>query len=135
VSDEQGIIKGMRVAIFPYDPQWQRDFERVSRQLRAVLRKVDVLAIEHVGSTSVRGLPAKPVIDIDIVVDQDSLPHAVDALARLATSMRERRASLAGTPSSPQTPTPVGMSMCASKAVWRYATTSLCGIPCVGTVN
>ena len=71
----------MRVAISSYDAQWQRDFERISRQLWAVLHKIDVLAVEHVGSTSVPGLPAKPVIDIDIVVGREALSQAVDALS------------------------------------------------------
>jgi GrpB-like predicted nucleotidyltransferase (UPF0157 family) len=70
----------MRVTVAPYDPQWQTDFERVSRDLSIALSGVDVLAVEHVGSTSVRDLPAKPIIDIDIVVPPDALPRALAAL-------------------------------------------------------
>jgi GrpB-like predicted nucleotidyltransferase (UPF0157 family) len=70
----------MRVTVAPYDPQWQTDFERVSRDLSIALSGVDVLAVEHVGSTSVRDLPAKPIIDIDIVVRPDGLPRALAAL-------------------------------------------------------
>ena len=80
MSDEQGIIVGMRVDISLYDARWQMDFERISRRLWAVLHKIDVLAVGHVGSTSVPGMPAKPVIDIDIVVGQEAMPQAVDAL-------------------------------------------------------
>jgi len=36
------------------------------------------LAIEHVGSTSVKGLAAKPVIDIDIVVKDDEVPKTIE---------------------------------------------------------
>jgi GrpB-like predicted nucleotidyltransferase (UPF0157 family) len=70
----------MRVTVAPYDPQWQTDFERVSRELSIALSGVDVLTIEHVGSTSVPGLPAKPIIDIDIVVCPEALRRALAAL-------------------------------------------------------
>jgi GrpB-like predicted nucleotidyltransferase (UPF0157 family) len=70
----------MRVTVAPYDPQWQTDFDRVSRELSIALSGVDVLAVEHVGSTSVPDLPAKPIIDIDIVVGRDVLPRALTAL-------------------------------------------------------
>jgi GrpB-like predicted nucleotidyltransferase (UPF0157 family) len=70
----------MRVTVAPYDPQWQTDFDRVSRELSIALSGVDVLAVEHVGSTSVPDLPAKPIIDIDIVVGPDALPRAFAAL-------------------------------------------------------
>ncbi len=66
--------------IAPYDPQWRKDFERISQELSSALRKVDVLAVEHAGSTSVPGLPTKPVIDIDIVVEPETLPDALAAL-------------------------------------------------------
>lgn len=43
-----------------------------------MLLRVDVLTIEHVGSTSVPGLPAKPIIDVDIVVPRDGISRAID---------------------------------------------------------
>lgn len=74
------MIWGMRVVIAPYDPRWRADFERIREELSSALIGVDVLAVEHVGSTSVPGLPAKPVIDIDVVVGPAALPHAIEAL-------------------------------------------------------
>jgi GrpB-like predicted nucleotidyltransferase (UPF0157 family) len=53
--------------IVDYDPQWAELFEREAVRIRAVLAE-RVLRIEHVGSTSVPGLPAKPVIDMVLVV-------------------------------------------------------------------
>jgi GrpB-like predicted nucleotidyltransferase (UPF0157 family) len=50
-----------------YDPGWPRLFEREAARIREALG-VKALRIEHVGSTSVPGLAAKPVIDIDLVV-------------------------------------------------------------------
>ena len=49
------------------DPGWPADFDRVAAAVRAALGD-RVLELHHVGSTSVAGLPAKPVIDVDLVV-------------------------------------------------------------------
>ena len=64
----------------PYDPAWPERFDTIHSQLRAALTTVSVVAIEHVGSTSVPGLAAKPVIDIDVVVARDDVAHAIAAL-------------------------------------------------------
>jgi GrpB-like predicted nucleotidyltransferase (UPF0157 family) len=56
-----------RVRIVEYDPQWAELFEREAARIRGVLAERAV-RIEHIGSTSVPGLPAKPVIDIVLVV-------------------------------------------------------------------
>ena len=55
------------ITVVPYDPSWHEAFERICRELKSALHD-SVLAIEHVGSTSVPGLYAKPIIDIDIVI-------------------------------------------------------------------
>lgn len=56
-----------RVRIVDYDPQWGDLFEREAARIRSVLSG-RALRIEHVGSTSVPGLAAKPIIDIVLVV-------------------------------------------------------------------
>ena len=53
--------------IVDYDSQWGALFEREAARIRSVL-SVSALRIEHVGSTSVPGLAAKPIIDIVLVV-------------------------------------------------------------------
>src|SRR3954469_8029401 len=50
-----------------YDQRWPADFARVATRIRAALGD-RALEMPHVGSTSVPGLPAKPIIDIDLVV-------------------------------------------------------------------
>lgn len=50
-----------------YDPEWPQLFEREARRIRTALGE-RALLLEHVGSTSVPGLAAKPVIDIVLVV-------------------------------------------------------------------
>ncbi|MCL2603654.1 MAG: GrpB family protein [Defluviitaleaceae bacterium] len=52
----------------PYDAAWPDEFKKIEDELVSALPDA-VLAIEHVGSTSVPGLFAKPIIDIDIVID------------------------------------------------------------------
>ena len=54
-----------------YDPQWPRLYEREADRIRAVLGP-KALRVEHVGSTSVPGLAAKPVIDMVLVVADSS---------------------------------------------------------------
>lgn len=56
-----------RVQLVDYDPEWPRLFEREAARVRAALGD-RVLLLEHVGSTSVPGLAAKPRIDMLLVV-------------------------------------------------------------------
>jgi GrpB-like predicted nucleotidyltransferase (UPF0157 family) len=69
------------VIVVAYDPSWPAVFAGIADHIRAALGDLAV-AIEHVGSTAVPGLAAKPIIDIDAVV-----PAAADvptAITRLA---------------------------------------------------
>lgn len=71
----------MRVLVLPYDPAWPRRFEAIRAQLEAALQGVPLVGIEHVGSTSVPGLAAKPILDIDVIVAAGQLGPAIAALA------------------------------------------------------
>jgi GrpB-like predicted nucleotidyltransferase (UPF0157 family)/GNAT superfamily N-acetyltransferase len=75
-----------RVLIVDYDPLWADLFEREAARIRAILGE-RALRIEHVGSTSVSGLPAKPVIDIVLVVP-DSADETAYVPALAATGYR-----------------------------------------------
>src|SRR3984893_14548592 len=69
-----------RIQIDEYTPEWPRLFEREATRIRAALGDQIVL-LEHVGSTSVPGLAAKPRIDILLVVlDSADEPTYVPAL-------------------------------------------------------
>ena len=70
------------IEIADYDDEWPARFANLRAELSATLasRGVPFVAIEHVGSTSVPGLAAKPVIDCDIIVTADSVPSASAAL-------------------------------------------------------
>jgi GrpB-like predicted nucleotidyltransferase (UPF0157 family) len=56
------------IVIDDYDPAWAGRFDALRGQLEEALGDL-VLGIEHVGSTSVPGLAAKPIIDIDLLVE------------------------------------------------------------------
>ena len=69
------------VQIVPYDPQWKVEFEKIRRMIEQYAGAY-FSSIEHVGSTSVEGLGAKPVIDLDAVLkDPDDLPKVIAKLA------------------------------------------------------
>jgi len=70
----------MAVMVVPYSDEWPEQFERAATELRRALEGVPVLAIAHVGSTAVPGLAAKPVIDIDVVVERAHVEGAIAAL-------------------------------------------------------
>jgi GrpB-like predicted nucleotidyltransferase (UPF0157 family) len=61
-------MKTKRVIVLPYNEKWKEEFEKIKNELEQVIGN-DIISIEHVGSTSVEGLAAKPIIDIDIVID------------------------------------------------------------------
>jgi GrpB-like predicted nucleotidyltransferase (UPF0157 family) len=56
-----------QIRLVDYDPAWPRRFENEAARIRSVLVE-RALRIEHTGSTSVPGLPAKPVIDMVLAV-------------------------------------------------------------------
>jgi GrpB-like predicted nucleotidyltransferase (UPF0157 family) len=56
------------IVIEDYDPAWADRFAAARSLLSEALSGL-IIAIEHVGSTSVPGLPAKPIIDIDLLIE------------------------------------------------------------------
>ncbi|WP_020658087.1 GrpB family protein [Amycolatopsis benzoatilytica] len=78
---------GTTITLAEYDPEWPRLYEREAARIRAALGERVVL-LEHVGSTSVPGLAAKPIVDILLEVpdsdDEDNyLPDLEAAGYRL----------------------------------------------------
>ncbi len=73
------------VTVVEYDPAWPARFAALAARAAAVLaRPPEVPArVEHVGSTAVPGLAAKPVIDLDVVVAPGDVPRAIARLAAL----------------------------------------------------
>ncbi len=60
----------MTVKVLPYNPQWKAEFLKLSSFLKDNI-SLDYVDIQHVGSTSVEGLWAKPIIDLDIIVENE----------------------------------------------------------------
>jgi GrpB-like predicted nucleotidyltransferase (UPF0157 family) len=60
----------------PYDPNWASSFERERLRLTPILQPYLIEPLEHIGSTSVPGLVAKPIIDMLAVVEDISPVNA-----------------------------------------------------------
>lgn len=65
-------MKTKKVVVLPYDEAWQNEFEVIKDEIESAIGDV-IIAIEHVGSTAVRGMSAKPCIDIDVVIEDYSV--------------------------------------------------------------
>ena len=71
------------IVVVDYDPGWPAAFEALRAQIWPVVRDV-AISIEHVGSTAVPGLAAKPVVDISVVVPTAAtVPTGILRLASL----------------------------------------------------
>jgi GrpB-like predicted nucleotidyltransferase (UPF0157 family) len=76
-------MTGQPVYIADYDPRWPATFEQLRGPIAAALGAL-ALRIEHVGSTAVPGLAAKPIIDLDIVIgSRADLPAVIAKLRPL----------------------------------------------------
>ena len=75
-------MRTKHVVVLPYDEKWKLNFIEIKNELEAALGNLAV-SIEHVGSTSVEGLAAKPIIDIDVVVKSGDVQAAISALQNI----------------------------------------------------
>jgi GrpB-like predicted nucleotidyltransferase (UPF0157 family) len=60
-------VKTAKVIVEPWQPEWKTAFEAIRAEVEAALGD-RILSIQHVGSTSVEGMSAKPCIDLDVVI-------------------------------------------------------------------
>src|SRR5215831_11264786 len=82
--------QNQEIVIADYDPIWRHWFESAAFRIREALGD-KVLQLDHVGSTSVRGLPAKPLIDINMVVADTTAEDAyVPPLEAIGYKLRVR---------------------------------------------
>ena len=76
-------MRTAKVIVTPYNKAWKTDFENIKRELASALGDL-AIGIEHVGSTSVEGMSAKPCIDIDVVIrDYDVFDAVVEKLSAI----------------------------------------------------
>lgn len=72
-----------QVVVLPYDAKWKSDFENIKKEIENAIGEL-IVGVEHVGSTSVEGLSAKPCIDIDVVIkDYSVFDDVVDRLGAI----------------------------------------------------
>ena len=65
-------MRTKRVVVVPYDEVWKNAFEEIKTEIEAEIGDL-ILGIEHVGSTSVEGMFAKPCIDMDVIIKDYSV--------------------------------------------------------------
>ncbi len=106
----------MAITVVPYSADWPARFERLAGTLRAALHGVPGAVVEHVGSTAVPGLAAKPVLDVDVIVSGRDVLGAVAALAAVGYVHRGDLASPAARRSARRTRTRPGTCTCAPGA-------------------
>lgn len=83
-------VRRYPIEIVPYDPRWPEAYERERDRISATLGD-RVLRYEHMGSTSVPGLAAKPIVDISAAVASLSVvPSVIKELAPLGYELHEQ---------------------------------------------
>ena len=75
-------MKTPKVIVLPYEEAWKSAFEEIRVELEDAIGDL-ILGIEHVGSTAVEGLSAKPCIDIDVIIKDYAIFD--DVAAKLKT--------------------------------------------------
>lgn len=74
-----------------YNPRWKSAFEELEKVYRDVLGEL-IVAIEHVGSTAIGNISAKPILDIDLVIDDYSVfPDVIKKLHSIGYRYRGNR--------------------------------------------
>ena len=65
-------MRTRKVVVLTYDVAWKTAFEKIMNEIEAEIGDL-IIGIEHVGSTSVEGMSAKPCIDIDVIIKDYSV--------------------------------------------------------------
>ena len=88
-------MRTKHIVVQPYTREWEQGFLDIRNEIQDALGEL-ALRIEHVGSTAVPGLSAKPIIDIDVVIKDDSVFGAVVSKLRAIGYMHEGDLGIAG---------------------------------------
>jgi GrpB-like predicted nucleotidyltransferase (UPF0157 family) len=77
----QAAVRQDPVVVVPYDAAWPRLFEQQRGPIETALQPWLIGPVEHIGSTAVPGLPAKPIIDmLARITDYDAGPRIIEAM-------------------------------------------------------
>lgn len=75
-------MKGI-VRVVPYDPMWKQEFLKIKAMIMDCIGDL-INSVDHIGSTAIEGLAAKPVIDIDVVIDSyEVFPTVKERLSKI----------------------------------------------------
>jgi len=69
-------MRTTKVVVLPYDSAWKAAFEEIRKEIEQAAGDL-IVDVEHVGSTSVEGMSAKPCIDLDVVIPDHAVFDAV----------------------------------------------------------
>ena len=73
-------MRTTKVTVLPYDSAWKTAFEEIRKEIEEAVGDL-IVGMEHVGSTSVEGMSAKPCIDLDVIIpDYTVFDNVVDRL-------------------------------------------------------
>ena len=76
-------MRTTKVMVVPYDNGWKTAFEKIRREIERAIGDL-IVGIEHVGSTAVVGMSAKPCIDLDVIIrDYTVFAAVVERLAAI----------------------------------------------------
>lgn len=118
-TTEGSARKGEPITIAEYDPTWPDRYIAWQRELNAALGST-ATRIEHVGSTSVRGLPAKPIIDVQVsVIDLADEHGYVPPLEQRGLQLRSRDSQHRYFRPHPDRPRDVHIHVCAAGSDWE----------------
>ncbi|MGH3343098.1 MAG: GrpB family protein [Carbonactinosporaceae bacterium] len=120
LGDILGEPRRDRVAVVPYDVHWPLRFGRIrddlARALGPVARRVD-----HIGSTAIPGMAARPAIDVQVSVeDLDAEEDYRPAFESLGWTLRGREPSHRYFRAPPGQPRDTHIYVCASGTAWEY---------------
>lgn len=110
---------GEVIAVVPYDPSWPAQFEVWRSRLSAALGP-SALRIDHVGSTAVPGLAAKPIIDIQVSLDDpEAEADYLSAVEGTGLQLRAREPGHRYFRPPPDRPRDVHVHVCAAGSAWE----------------
>lgn len=77
-----------KIVLADYDPQWPQVYDDIAREITLIIGD-NLVAVHHIGSTSITDMPAKPIIDVIVVVNDITLVDAHnDAFAQLGFTVK-----------------------------------------------
>lgn len=75
------IITFMTATIEPYNPEWKTEFENIKQIIESEFKDSGIdINLQHVGSTAISGLVAKPILDLDIIINDKSYFTKISSL-------------------------------------------------------